>query len=160
MSQWGPLAPWGERALGFLIDYGVVIVVVIALYIVGLIVGAIADVLGLLVFFVAWAFSLVAFAYLGYINGTTGRTPGKLVMGLKVVGEETGQTIGGGMGIVRWLAHIVDSLICYIGWFFPLWDAKRQTISDKIVKTVVTNGHPKSSVGDAFKGLMRGSKGI
>jgi hypothetical protein len=26
-------------------------------------------------------------------------------------------------------------LICYIGWLFPLWDAKRQTIGDKIMTT-------------------------
>ena len=38
---------------------------------------------------------------------------------------------------MRQLAHIVDSLICYIGWLFPLWDAKRQTIGDKIMGTVV-----------------------
>jgi uncharacterized RDD family membrane protein YckC len=41
------------------------------------------------------------------------------------------------MGVVRTIAHIVDSIICYIGWLFPLWDPKRQTLADKIVKTVV-----------------------
>ena len=39
--------------------------------------------------------------------------------------------------MVRTIAHIVDSIICYIGWLFPLWDPKRQTIADKLVKTVV-----------------------
>ena len=27
-------------------------------------------------------------------------------------------------------------LICYIGYLFPLWDAKRQTLADKIMTTV------------------------
>lgn len=30
-------------------------------------------------------------------------------------------------------------MICNIGYLFPLWDPKRQTIADKIMKTVVIN---------------------
>jgi hypothetical protein len=33
-------------------------------------------------------------------------------------------------------AHYVDQLICYIGYLFPLWDDKRQTIADKLMSTV------------------------
>ena len=57
--------------------------------------------------------------------------------GVKLVKEVTGQPIGMGMAFVRDLAHIVDSLICYVGWLFPLWDAKRQTLADKMLGTVV-----------------------
>jgi hypothetical protein len=32
----------------------------------------------------------------------------------------------------------VDSIICFVGYLFPLWDPKRQTIADKIMTTVVT----------------------
>ena len=78
--------------------------------------------------FVIWNF--------GYRQGTTGSSIGKSVMKFKVVSEKTGQPIGFGLSIVRQLAHIVDSLICYIGYLFPLWDAKRQTIADKIMTTV------------------------
>ena len=73
----------------------------------------------------------------GYLVGAKGQSPGMALMGLRCIGEETGQVIGGGMGVVRTIAHIVDSIICYIGWLFPLWDAKRQTIADKLVKTLV-----------------------
>jgi hypothetical protein len=31
------------------------------------------------------------------------------------------------MCFVRQLAHYVDSLLCYLGWLWPIWDAKRQT---------------------------------
>jgi RDD family len=58
------------------------------------------------------------------------------VMKFKVIGEKTGQPIGFGLSIVRQIAHVVDSLICYIGWLFPLWDAKRQTLADKIMSTI------------------------
>jgi uncharacterized RDD family membrane protein YckC len=72
----------------------------------------------------------------GYRQGTTGSSIGKSIMKFKVVSENTGQPIGFGMSIVRQLAHIIDGAICYIGYLFPLWDAKRQTIADKIIKTV------------------------
>ena len=79
----------------------------------------------------------------GYKQGTTGSSIGKGVMKFKVVSEKTGQPIGFGMSIVRQLAHTVDSIICYIGWLFPLWDAKRQTLADKIMTTVCLPLNPQ-----------------
>ena len=88
-----------------------------------------------------WLGTLVGLAYLiwdyGYRQGTTGSSLGKSVMKVKVVSETTGQPIGFGMSVVRQVAHIVDAIICYIGFLFPLWDAKRQTLADKIMTTVV-----------------------
>lgn len=96
-----------------------------------------ASTLGQLSFFITWALSI---AYLvwnyGYRQGTTGSSIGKGIMKFKVVSEKTGQPIGFGLSIVRQLAHIVDGIICYIGYLFPLWDAKRQTLADKIMTTV------------------------
>ena len=83
---------------------------------------------------------LVALAYLiwnyGYRQGTTGSSIGKSIIKFKVVSEKTWQPIGFGLSIVRQLAHIVDTLICYIGYLLPLWDPKRQTLADKIMTTV------------------------
>ena len=83
---------------------------------------------------------LLGLAYLlwnyGYRQGTTGSSIGKSIMKFKVVSEKTGQPIGVGLSIVRQLAHVVDAIICYIGYLFPLWDAKRQTLADKIMTTV------------------------
>jgi uncharacterized RDD family membrane protein YckC len=84
--------------------------------------------------------AVIGLAYLvwnyGYRQGTTGSSIGKSIMKFKVVSEKTGQPIGFGLSIVRQLAHIIDGAICYIGYLFPLWDAKRQTIADKIMTTV------------------------
>ena len=66
----------------------------------------------------------------------------------KLISEETGQPIGSTNGIIRQFAHIVDSVICYIGWLFPLWDAKRQTIADKIMKTVVVDNSTDPNAGN------------
>ena len=92
---------------------------------------------GILVFWLAWLLTLayVIWNY-GYRQGTTGSSLGKSLMKFKVVSEVTGQPIGFGMSVVRQLAHFVDGIICYIGYLFPLWDAKRQTLADKIMTTV------------------------
>ncbi|HEY7052241.1 MAG TPA: RDD family protein [Mycobacterium sp.] len=71
-----------------------------------------------------------------YRQGKTGSTVGKSVFNFKVVSERDGRPIGFLMSIVRQICHIVDQIICYIGFLFPLWDRKRQTIADKIVSTV------------------------
>lgn len=84
--------------------------------------------------------SILVLAYViwnyGYRQGTTGSSIGKSILKFKVVGEKTCQPIGFGMSVVRQLAHIIDAAICYIGYLFPLWDAKRQTIADKLINTV------------------------
>jgi uncharacterized RDD family membrane protein YckC len=83
---------------------------------------------------------LIIFAYAiwnyGYRQGKTGSSIGKSIAQFQVVSENTGQPIGFGMSIVRQLAHLVDLAICYIGYLFPLWDPKRQTLADKIMSTV------------------------
>jgi uncharacterized RDD family membrane protein YckC len=156
MSQWGTLANWPERAVAFLIDLVIVAVPAIVLYIIAIIFGTFSTALFFLVAFVAWAYSIAASLYvIGYQNGLGG-SPGKKVTGLRLISEETGQPIGGGMGIARHFVHIVDSLICYIGWLFPLWDAKRQTIADKIMKTLVTSGNAKTDFATAVKGVVPG----
>lgn len=71
-------------------------------------------------------------------QGRTGYTIGKGVLGIKLVSERTGQPIGAGKCFVRQLAHILDSF-CYIGYLWPLWDAKKQTFADKIMTTIVVN---------------------
>ncbi|MCC6496970.1 MAG: RDD family protein [Propionibacteriaceae bacterium] len=126
-----PLADWPKRALGGLIDY---VAAGVVISIVGSLLSNINTGLGSTVNFllgIGWM------AYLGYKSGTTGVTFGRSIAKTKLISESTGQPIGVGNGIVRQLAHIIDSIICYIGWLFPLWDVKRQTIADKLMKTVV-----------------------
>jgi uncharacterized RDD family membrane protein YckC len=72
-------------------------------------------------------------------QGRTGYSIGKGMLGMKLIGERTGQPIGAGMSFVRQLAHVVDNLLCNLGYLWPLWDRKRQTFSDKIMSTVVIN---------------------
>ena len=73
----------------------------------------------------------------GYLQGTTGQSLGKRVAGTKLIKESTGQPIGFGFSVLRYIAHFLDALPLFLGYFWPLWDAKRQTFADKICSTVV-----------------------
>jgi uncharacterized RDD family membrane protein YckC len=87
---------------------------------------------------------LIGLAFLvwncGMKQGTTGSSIGKGIMKFKIVGEETGQPIGFGMSLVRELIYVVAYFVCGILWLvavlFPLWDPKRQTLVDKLIKTI------------------------
>jgi uncharacterized RDD family membrane protein YckC len=120
-------ANWGQRVLAYLIDVAPVIIVVVVL-------ARISVALLVIGWLVGLGWSIYNRWYLG---GTTGQSIGKKALNIRLVSEESGQPIGMLMAFVRDICHIVDSIICYIGYLFPLWDAKRQTIADKIVKTVV-----------------------
>ena len=70
-------------------------------------------------------------------QGRTGYSLGKTAVGIRLVKVSTGQPMGAGLCFVRQLAHYVDSLVCYLGWLWPLWDSRNQTLADKIMNTVV-----------------------
>jgi uncharacterized RDD family membrane protein YckC len=81
--------------------------------------------------------SLVAGLFLCYREGKTGQTPGKKIVGIRLLREHDGSTLGFGLAFGRRLLHIVDGIPCYLGYLWPLWDDKKQTFTDKIVHTVV-----------------------
>ncbi|MGX6602034.1 RDD family protein [Micromonosporaceae bacterium Da 78-11] len=134
-------ASWIQRVGAYLIDG----LCVAPFTIIGLIVGRSTDAETGLTTFDAlyWVFALLGLAVSGYnrwfLAGKTGQSWGKKALKIRLVGEQTGQPIGPLMAFVRDLAHIIDAIICYIGFLFPLWDAKKQTLADKIIKTVVVS---------------------
>jgi uncharacterized RDD family membrane protein YckC len=138
------LAGWGQRAGGFLIDYAPIWILQILFF---------RSSLSLLI-------SLAGIGYLGYLghlDGTTGQTPGKAIMGLRLVNRD-GDVIGSGAGIGRKFVHIVDSLVCGLGWLLPIVDSKRQTIADKIMATFVVAGIEKKPFSvDLWKPPAQGS---
>jgi uncharacterized RDD family membrane protein YckC len=101
---------------------------------------------------VMWIAVLVALGYfawnLGYRQGTTGSSIGKSVLGFRVVSENTGEPIGFGLSVLREIAHAADAAIFYVGYLFPLWDAKRQTLADKMLATVCLPLKPTADVSD------------
>lgn len=147
-----PLAEWIQRVVAWLIDGGIGAAFMVVVFILAAVFGAVSDALGAIVFLVGYVIVGAYGFWIYYLNGATGQSPGKALTGLKVVSETDGSLIGGGMGIVRGLAHFLDSLVCGLGYFLPLFDAKKQTISDKVIKTVVLRDQEKKPFGpDIFK---------
>jgi len=69
-------------------------------------------------------------------QGRTGATIGKSVLAIRLV-NDTMQPIGAGLAFLRYLLNIVNAIPCYLGYFWPIWDAKKQTFADKIMGTYV-----------------------
>jgi uncharacterized RDD family membrane protein YckC len=125
----GNYADWPKRAYAFLIDYfGAYLLAAIVYYWVSTGLGALLSLAAL-----AWG------VYNAYLAGQTGQSYGKKTAGTRLILEATGAPPGGGMGIGRFFLHILDFIpFCIpIGFLWPLWDSKRQTFADKILKTVV-----------------------
>jgi RDD family len=151
-------ASWGQRVAGYLIDYGVFIV---AGLIAGVIIaigltrssssydpatGAVSDV-DPLVIIGYLLLILIGIVQLGFTiwnrwirAGRTGMSIGKEKTNTRLVGADTGTPIGAGKAFLR---DLVRGLLGYvplvplIDALFPLWDDKRQTLTDKIMSTVV-----------------------
>ena len=66
----------------------------------------------------------------------TGQTPGKMVLGLKVVPlEDSIMTFG--MAFLRWTGYIASSFFFYLGFVWIAFDSRKQGWHDKIAGTVV-----------------------
>jgi uncharacterized RDD family membrane protein YckC len=145
------LANWPQRVGAYLIDYLIAAIpaFLAVLLFSGTNPGESPNAGAGVVAFLLYLISLGVWIYNRAIQqGRTGQSWGKQVLNLRLVRMADGQPMGGGMAFVRDLAHIIDALPCYIGYLFPLWDARRQTFADKIMSTVVldeTGRGPASS---------------
>lgn len=137
-------AEWPHRALASLIDAGLVLVLSVM--------GAI---LGQITFFFSLVFGfagLVVALYIGYLNGSRGQSPGKALLGLRVVRED-GALLGGPMGALRTLTlagmgAVTLGFGALVAVLWPLWDEpRRQALHDKIFGTVVLTGQPRRQLG-------------
>ncbi len=143
MSPHGQLAEWQDRLVSGLIDFvAPFIVVSIINFFLGLGIGSTSfDIAGLFLSWAIWLLPLAWTLYQGHLAGSTGQSMGMKQSGLRLVGEQTGQPIGSQQGLVRNLLFIPGYLCCglivLVDSLFPLWDPKKQTLRDKIAKSVV-----------------------
>jgi uncharacterized RDD family membrane protein YckC len=73
-----------------------------------------------------------------FVAGRTGQSLGKRITRIRLVGEPTDAPIGPMNAFLRDLVHILDGA-AYVGYLWPLWDEKKQTFADKIMRTIVVN---------------------
>jgi uncharacterized RDD family membrane protein YckC len=84
-----------------------------------------------------WLFStLINIAYFTYFHGSTGRTPGKMLMGLQVVSAD-GASISFGTAFLRSVGYLISSFVFCLGFIWIGFDRKKQGWHDKIAGTVV-----------------------
>ncbi|WP_103502670.1 MULTISPECIES: RDD family protein [Streptomyces] len=128
-------AGWGSRVVARILDMLILGVVPAILMVIGTPTTE-GDSFGP-TYFLGVLLSIGGWIYFAYLLGTTGQTPGRKAVNIQVLKESTGQPLGFGMAVVRYVLDIVNALPCYLGYLWPLWDAKKQTFADKIVGTVV-----------------------
>ena len=90
---------------------------------------------------------LASLAWVAYnrwmIAGKTGQSLGKRMTKIRLIGEETNTPIGAKNAFIRDLVHILDALTL-VGYLCPLWDDKKKTFGDKIMKTIVVRATPST----------------
>ena len=60
-----------------------------------------------------------------------------MALGIRVIGLDTGGSIGYGRALLRWLVSIVSAIVLLLGYFWMLWDKEKQCWHDKAANDVV-----------------------
>jgi uncharacterized RDD family membrane protein YckC len=118
-------ASWGRRVGAYLLDSLILIVPLVVL----------------MVLLAYLATLIVPFVYFTFFHGDPGgQTPGKRMLVIRVVGDETGDSIGYGRAFGRYAITFVFWIFFLPGildYLWPLWDAKNQALHDKVVGSIV-----------------------
>jgi uncharacterized RDD family membrane protein YckC len=141
------LASWGRRLVAIILD-GLLLLIPAGVGI-GLVFlgdggddnaanGALAVAGGVLVIL---SITVLQGVYYTVMIARSGQTYGKRALGIKVIDEEGGGSIGYGRAFGRWFVPFVLGWLCgflnILDGLWPLWDARNQTWHDKIANTVV-----------------------
>jgi uncharacterized RDD family membrane protein YckC len=144
-----PLASWHLRAAAYLIDAAAMVLAGVVLWEVLAAIararaGADAVRTGTPLAGLIWllAVGLPPIVNRWALQGWSGRSVGKRVMRLRLVAAGTLAPPGALVAFMRDGAHLLDCLALYLGWLLPLVDARRQTIADKLVGTLVLRDVP------------------
>ena len=77
-------------------------------------------------------------AYTTFFEGSpSGQTPGKRLLGIRVMDFSVGGSIGYGRALVRYLGKFVSGIVFGLGFLWMLWDKEKQTWHDKFANSVV-----------------------
>lgn len=81
---------------------------------------------------------------IGYYVGLNahGGTLGKRAVGLRLQSDKTGEDIGYGAALVRYVVAIASAVVLLLGYFWVIWDSKNQTWHDKAAGSVVVRYQP------------------
>jgi len=84
-------------------------------------------------------FILLRIVYQTFFIWQNGMTPGKMIMKIKVIDMNSGQTPSFSVAFLRASIRIVSESIFYIGYIMAFFNPMVQTLHDKLAKTVVVD---------------------
>jgi uncharacterized RDD family membrane protein YckC len=95
-------------------------------------------------FFALFAPAMVfAFVYLvRFDGGPRGATPGKRIVGIRVVDAASGDAIGYRRATIRRFVYLLGGLPFYLGWLWLFFNARRQTWHDIAASSLVVRARP------------------
>jgi uncharacterized RDD family membrane protein YckC len=124
-------ASFFERLIALIID-------IVILAIAGAILGTVSAMASQLEQVMSMLATLMAWTYLVYMDVKQGGTIGKRVMGLRVQNMDTGANLELVPAILREIVgRFLSGLVLLLGYFWMLWDPKKQTWHDKLGNSVV-----------------------
>jgi Mce-associated membrane protein len=129
------LAGWHTRAAALAVDVVPGVAVVATMALVWLAVPARST------WWWVSGFALVGATLLTMVNRAVlpailGWSLGRALFGIAVVRAD-GTAVGVGRLTSRELAHLLDTLSVFVGWLWPLWDPRRRTFADLLLRTEV-----------------------
>jgi len=81
-----------------------------------------------------WGLGVVCYFWLG---NSLGGTPGKRILGLRVLSASDQSNLGLRRGLIRYLVFLVGGFLFYLGWLWVIWDNKNQAWHDKAADSLV-----------------------
>jgi len=79
---------------------------------------------------------VTATAYFTWFHGATGQTPGKMLLGLRVI-QTSGDQMTFGLAFLRYVGYLISCLFFLLGFLWIAFDRKKQGWHDKIAATLV-----------------------
>jgi len=140
-----------RRLVAFLIDKVILYFVSLILFLIGLLaLGLKGDMLGrvlaspadlthgmgIFALLYLTASLLAGMTYFTWFHGIVGRTPGKMLLGLRVI-QASGDPITPGIAFLRWVGYLISGPIFCLGFLWVAFDGRKQGWHDKIAATLV-----------------------
>lgn len=144
------LGGFWRRLFAYLIDRFILYLISVMLFLVGILAlgidaGAVEQLLfsglppdGTGSFALAYigAMLLTDMAYFTWFHGAGGRTPGKMLFGLRVI-QASGEPATFGVAFLRWVGYLISGLLFCLGFLWIAFDGRKQGWHDKIAATLV-----------------------
>jgi uncharacterized RDD family membrane protein YckC len=80
---------------------------------------------------------LIGLLYQGYFVSQKGATPGKMVLGLRIVNAADGSNLSLARAIGRYFAYMLSGIVLYIGYIIAAFDSEKRALHDHICATRV-----------------------